>query len=329
MALLVSHGTGIGKTLAITLERLSDGAEWRQAATAAWEAAGTSTFDDRKVTMTEGLSDKAGSYTCSVSGLGDAGDVRVRVHDEGDSNRAIGVGEVRVIAGFEESDWRVIHSGTLQSALSNSATLAADTPFTSTTIFGCLIVITSGPGVGHVRSISSYSSSTKVAGIDINWQGTTPDSTSKYKILAAREAGVVSASSSVAARALDDGGAALARSSTLATVSTNVSSIITSLSAVATNVTSILAIVGTTGVAIATAVCQKIAHVVLRRTMTNVEGSADGDTLDKNTLYGLVQQAQNASRSGTTMTVKKTDDTTLGTLTLAVEDDADPIVGVS
>lgn len=81
---------------------------------------------------------------------------------------------------------------------------------------------------------------------------------------------------------------------------------------------------------LATAVAQKVAHVVLRRTMSAVEAAADGDTLDLSSLYGLIQQAQESSASGATLTVKKTDgSTTLGTKTLATDASADPVVGVS
>ena len=66
----------------------------------------------------------------------------------------------------------------------------------------------------------------------------------------------------------------------------------------------------------------KIADAVLRRQMDNVEASSDGDTLDLSSLYGLVQQMQEAAISGTTLTVKKTDgSTTLGTKTVAADGD--------
>jgi hypothetical protein len=72
------------------------------------------------------------------------------------------------------------------------------------------------------------------------------------------------------------------------------------------------------------------ADVFFRRTMPNVESSSDGDALNLSSLYGLIQQAQEASVSGGTLTVKKTDgSTTLGTKTVTVSPTADPITGVS
>lgn len=66
----------------------------------------------------------------------------------------------------------------------------------------------------------------------------------------------------------------------------------------------------------------KIADAVMRRHMSNVEASSDGDALDLSSLYGLVQQMQEAAISGTTLTAKKTDgSTTLGTKTLTLDGD--------
>lgn len=76
-----------GQTLAVTLERISDGYLWRETATQAWETVGTSTFDQRKISLTEGNSDKLGSYTGVSSGLfGNPGRVRARLHNDGHAN---------------------------------------------------------------------------------------------------------------------------------------------------------------------------------------------------------------------------------------------------
>ena len=72
------------------------------------------------------------------------------------------------------------------------------------------------------------------------------------------------------------------------------------------------------------------ADSTIRRQMDNVEASSTGDTLDLSSLYGLVQMAQEASISGTTLTVKKTDgSTTLGTKTVTQDASANPITGVA
>lgn len=76
------------------------------------------------------------------------------------------------------------------------------------------------------------------------------------------------------------------------------------------------------------ATANKIADHSRRRTQANVEASANGDALSLNSEYGVIQQAQEANY--TTGVVKKTDGTTtLGTLTIATTDDAEPIRGVS
>jgi hypothetical protein len=81
---------------------------------------------------------------------------------------------------------------------------------------------------------------------------------------------------------------------------------------------------------IAAAVCTKLAAIILRRTMANIEGDANGDTLNLSSLYGLIQQAQESAVSGGTLTVKQTDgSTTLGTKTVVSSAGADPITGIS
>jgi len=76
----------------------------------------------------------------------------------------------------------------------------------------------------------------------------------------------------------------------------------------------------------------KIADVVLRRQMTNVEGSSDGDGLSLSSLYGSIQTQQQANTTAHAgkLTAFKTDGTTeLGRLDLASDPTAEPITGVS
>lgn len=102
------------------------------------------------------------------------------------------------------------------------------------------------------------------------------------------------------------------------------------LATVAADVVLILADTGTDGVVLSSGQCNAIADHVLRRNQSNVEASSNGDTLALSSVYGAVQQLQEASASGTTLTVKKTDgSTTLGTKTLATDAAADPVTGVS
>jgi len=74
----------------------------------------------------------------------------------------------------------------------------------------------------------------------------------------------------------------------------------------------------------------KIADIVLRRSTANIEASSDGDTLSLKSLYGMVAQGvHNTQVSGTSLTVTKSDDTTvLGTRTVTTDPSAEPIVGI-
>lgn len=73
----------------------------------------------------------------------------------------------------------------------------------------------------------------------------------------------------------------------------------------------------------------KLADTILRRTAANIEASANGDALSIESVYGLIMAAFESAVSGTTWTVRKTDATTLGTKTVAVDSAADPIVSVT
>lgn len=101
------------------------------------------------------------------------------------------------------------------------------------------------------------------------------------------------------------------------------------LATVDTNVDSILADTGTDGVVLSAATYAAIADVVLRRTAANIEASANGDTLDPESLYGLLQTAFNATRASTVLTIRKTDNTTLGTRTITTDAAADPVTAIT
>lgn len=74
---------------------------------------------------------------------------------------------------------------------------------------------------------------------------------------------------------------------------------------------------------------EKIADVLIRRTIQHIEASSDGDTLSKDSLYGLMRQIQDSSVSGTALIIKKSDGNTLGTRTIASSAGADPVTGIS
>lgn len=108
------------------------------------------------------------------------------------------------------------------------------------------------------------------------------------------------------------------------------SSVNTLAAYVDTEVAAILDAVSSSGVVLSAAQMNKIADHVHRRNMANVEASSSGDTLSLSSQYGAIQQAQESSLSGVTLTVKKTDgSTTLGTKTVTTSSSADPITGIS
>lgn len=73
----------------------------------------------------------------------------------------------------------------------------------------------------------------------------------------------------------------------------------------------------------------KLADTILRRTAANIEASANGDALSIESVYGLIMAAFESAVSSTTWTIRQTGGSTLGTKTVAVDADADPIVSVT
>lgn len=75
----------------------------------------------------------------------------------------------------------------------------------------------------------------------------------------------------------------------------------------------------------------KIADILLRRSTANVEASSEGDALALRSLYGMIAQAvHNTQVSGTTLSVTKSDDSTvLGTRTVTLDPAAQPITGLN
>ena len=82
-------------------------------------------------------------------------------------------------------------SGTAQTGSSSSITLASGEYVT--TIDGSRIYILSGACSGQNREITTYSTTTKIAGITPNWTACTPDGTSNYEIRGYLAHGITSA----------------------------------------------------------------------------------------------------------------------------------------
>lgn len=83
---------------------------------------------------------------------------------------------------------------------------------------------------------------------------------------------------------------------------------------------------------ISAAACNKISDHVHRRNTSNIEASANGDTLDFKSGYGAIalQTHNKDASSGTALVVKKSDDTTnLVSLTVTTDAGAGPITGIT
>src|SRR5262245_18034494 len=89
----------VGGTYFATLKRQSDGFIWNQTA-AAWQSAPAAV--DQKITLTEGTGTYVGSYTASVSGLGDALSIAVYIHDDVLATDAVIAGSASYIVGGNE-----------------------------------------------------------------------------------------------------------------------------------------------------------------------------------------------------------------------------------
>jgi hypothetical protein len=101
VALNLGINASTGSTLFATLQRLSDNFYWNVSASA-WQA--NPAASDRRVPLTEGTGTHTGSFTGSATGLGDAGFVRVRIHDDADPNDAVVSGGQVYVRGGNEAD---------------------------------------------------------------------------------------------------------------------------------------------------------------------------------------------------------------------------------
>lgn len=101
MALYISATHTTGANLFATLSRLDTGEHWNQAV-GAWGAGVPDA--NRKIPLTEGTGIEVGSYTATVTDadLGDAGEVRVRIHDDDDVADAVIGGGMTWIYGAAE-----------------------------------------------------------------------------------------------------------------------------------------------------------------------------------------------------------------------------------
>ena len=101
------------ETLFATIERISDGYFWDNTTSG---YAVSPSLSDKKISLTQGSNENKGSYTASISGLG-SGKLRIRIHDDADSDIVISMGTVLVDNGVEVTGY--ITSGTLEADAAN------------------------------------------------------------------------------------------------------------------------------------------------------------------------------------------------------------------
>lgn len=70
-----------------------------------------------------------------------------------------------------------------QAGSNNTITLSSDASSTTNEYNGFKIWVYQGAGSGNTKTITSYDGSTKIATVDTNWTGSTPNNTSYYEIM--------------------------------------------------------------------------------------------------------------------------------------------------
>ena len=101
------------ETLFATIERISDGYFWNNTTSA---YAASPSLTDKKISLTEGTNENKGSYTASISGLG-TNKLKIRIHDDSDSDIVISMGTVLVDNGVEVTG--SITAGTIEADAAN------------------------------------------------------------------------------------------------------------------------------------------------------------------------------------------------------------------
>jgi hypothetical protein len=165
MPLYLGLSATTGRDLFATLQRLSDDFFWSVTASA-WQAAPAAA--DRKVDLTEGAGAHAESYTATVTGLGDAGEVRLRINDDADaSDKTIHVVHVYIWGGSERSypspEVEPYLTGVVDDAGPAAASFDGDSGLSAVDDFynEQWLVFHSGALQGSVRKITDYTGTTR------------------------------------------------------------------------------------------------------------------------------------------------------------------------
>lgn len=295
MAVYINTTYTTGATLFATIKRLSDGYRWSVAASA-FQAAPT--LANSKITLTEGASEYAGSYSGSVSAIGSPLEMVSYIHDDGlAGDTVVGLGQTYANASAEVAPADVSYWRTQQ-------------PVGLT-------------GIGYIQSNT------------VVWNGlaVTNDGSYPNVTVAAMAADVVNANalaSDAAAeiRALVTGGAYAIQTdgSGYVKVSSGTGTGQISLTSGVASVA--VASIGSdviTSTALAASAANEIADAVLIRNSSNTEGTAG-----IHSLTGIIQMMTESSISGTTLTITQTDGvTSFATRTLTLTPGADPVTGVT
>jgi len=295
MAVYINTTYTTGATLFATIKRLSDGYRWSVAATA-FQAAPT--LADSKITLTEGSSEYAGSYSGSVASMGNGAEIVTCIHDDGlAGDTVVGLGQSYATASNEVvpadvSYWRnqqplaTTGTGYIQGDVIrwNNTAVATDggLPSVNTTSMTADSLTASALAASARDEIQLY-----ITGGAYALQ---TDASGYIKVSSGTGTGQISLTSGVASVAVASIG----------------SDVITST-------------------ALAASAANEIADAVLTRNVSNTEGAAG-----IHSLTGLVLMSTESSISGTTLTITQTDGATpFATRTLTLTPGADPVTGVT
>lgn len=295
MAVYINTSYTTGRTLFATVKRLSDGYRWSVAASA-FQAAPT--LANSKITLTEGSSEYAGSYSGSVSAIGSPLEMVSYIHDDGlAGDTVVGLGQTYANASAEVAP--------------------ADVAYWRTQVPQGLT------GIGYVQT-----NTIAWNGLAVTNDGSYPNVTVAAMAADTLTASALASDAAAEIRALVTGGAYPLQTdaSGYVKVSSGTGTGQISLtSGVASVAVASIAANAVTASALASDAVNEIADGVLTRNASNTEGAAG-----IHSLTGLVLMSTESSISGTTLTITQTDGATpFATRTLTLTPGADPVTGVT
>lgn len=295
MAVYINTTYTTGATLFATIKRLSDGYRWSVAATA-FQAAPT--LANSKITLTEGSSEYAGSYSGSVASLGNAAEIVTYIHDDGlAGDTVIGLGQSYATATQEAVPADVLFWRNQQpSVLNGSGYVYANVGEWANT---------TAVLVGGLPSVNTTTISTDA--VDNNALADSARNNIRDSITGGAYALQTDASGYVKVSS-GTGTGQISLTSGVASVA------VASIAANAITAASLAADAGT-----------EIADAVLTRNVSNGEGSAP-----EHCLLTIVLGMLESDISSTTWTIKRTDgSTTHYVKTLGLTPGADPVTSIS